>query len=82
MSNRINHQDIVKGLIDKKAVDFRAIGNAIAELGPSLSIADEPWEEFCGTMRYFIRILILNPHGFPGVEDLGGLRNAARDLQS
>ena len=83
MSNRINHQDIVKRLIDNKAVDFGAVGKAVAELGPTLSIADEPWESFCGTMRYFIRLYILNPHGgFPGVEDLGGLRGAARDLQT
>jgi len=78
--NRINHQDVVRRLIDSKTVDFAAIGKAVAELGPSISLADEPWEGFCGTMRYFIRFYILNPHGGPPVEDLGGLRNAADNI--
>ena len=54
--------------IDEKFVDgdFKAIGNVVAELGPSMALADEPWEGFCGTMRTFIRLYILNP--FPGVD--------------
>jgi hypothetical protein len=81
MSNRVNHQDVVKRLIDAKAVDFGAIGKAVAELGPSLSLADEPWENFCGTMRHFIRLFILNPQGGgPVIEDLGGLRNAGGNI--
>ncbi len=83
MSNRISHQDIVKRMLDSKSVDFAAVGKAVAELGPGLSMADEPWESFCGTMRYFIRIFILNPHGgFQGVDDLGGLRNASQEFQT
>jgi len=53
MSQRINHQDIVKKALDAKAVDFAAVGKLIAELGPSVSLADEPWDFFCGTMRTF-----------------------------
>jgi hypothetical protein len=53
MSQRINHQDIVKKALDAKAVDFAALGKLIAELGPSLSLADEPWDVVCGTMRTF-----------------------------
>jgi len=59
-----NHQEIVKKILDSKAVDFAAIGKVVTELGPSLSLADEPWEGFCGTMRYFVRFYVLNP--FPG----------------
>ena len=44
MTNRINHQDIVNTVLKSKAVDFNAIGKTFAELGPSLSLADEPWE--------------------------------------
>lgn len=82
VSNRVNHQDVVKRLLDAKTIDFGAIGKAVAELGPSLSLADEPWEGFCGTMRYFIRLFIINPHGGGGpvVEDLGGLRNAGGNI--
>jgi hypothetical protein len=56
MANRVNHQDIVKRLLDSKAVDFAAIGKTVTDLGPSLALADEPWEGFCGTMRYFIHL--------------------------
>jgi hypothetical protein len=56
MATRVNHQDIVKRLLDAKAVDFGAIGKTVSEIGPSLSLADEPWEGFCGTMRYFIHV--------------------------
>ena len=56
MAHRINHQDIVKRLLDSKAVDFAAIGKAVTELGPSMALSDEPWEGICGTMRYFIHL--------------------------
>jgi len=56
MAGRVNHQDVVKRLLDSKAVDFAAIGKAVTELGPSMALADEPWEWFCGTMRYFIHL--------------------------
>ena len=39
------------GLPLEKAVDFGAIGKAVAEIGTSLAVANEPWEGFCGTMR-------------------------------
>ena len=56
MSNRVNHQEVVKKLLDSKAVDFNAIGKIVSEVGPSMALADEPWEGFCGTMRRFIII--------------------------
>jgi hypothetical protein len=69
MASRVNHQDIVRRLLDTKAVDFAAIGKAVEELGPSLSLADEPWDGFCGTMRHFCILYVL-PH--PPVEDNQG----------
>jgi hypothetical protein len=68
----VRHQDIVKNLLSTKAVDFNAIGKVVAELGPSLSAADEPWDGFCGTMRNFIRIYRINTPLNP-VENLGEL---------
>jgi hypothetical protein len=61
MANRVNHQDTVARVLKSKAVDFGAIGKMVAELGPELSLADEPWESFCGTMRYFVRVFVLPP---------------------
>jgi hypothetical protein len=81
VSNRINHQDIVKKALDSKAVDFAAIGKVVAELGPAMSLADEPWEGFCGTMRFFIRIFIVNPNPGGTVENLGAIRGATGEIQ-
>lgn len=83
MGQRINHQDIVKRALDSKSVDFAAIGKVIGELGPSMALADEPWEGFCGTMRFFIRIYIVHPPAGGGpVENLGALRAAAGEMHS
>jgi hypothetical protein len=81
MSNRINHQEIVKKIISAKTVDFGAIGKSFAELGPSLALADDPWEVFCGTMRIFIRIYIIHGPIF-NVEELRGLSGAAAELKT
>ncbi len=82
MSNHVNHQDVVKKLLDTKAVDFKAIGEAVATMGPSLSLADEPWDGFCGTMRTFVHVYVLpGVHTNPGVENLGALRGATKELQ-
>jgi hypothetical protein len=70
------HQQIVKRLIDTKAVDFAAIGKAVAEIGPSLALADEPWEGFCGTMRRFVVVYRVQGVGSP-VENLVELGRAA-----
>jgi hypothetical protein len=68
MSSRVSHQEIVKRLLDTKTVDFAAIGKAVGEIGPSMALADEPWEGFCGTMRTFLHLYIINPRP-PGVVD-------------
>jgi len=83
MSSRVNHQDVVERLLETKAVDFAAVGKAVAELGPSLAVADEPWEGFCGTMRTFFHCYIINVFGEGNtVENVGELRGATRELQS
>ena len=82
MANRINHQEIVKKVLDTKAVDFAAIGKTLAELGPNLALADEPWDGFCGTMRTFIHLYVLpGTQGTSSVENLGQLRGVAKELQ-
>jgi len=83
MPNRVNHQEIVKKLLDSKAIDFGAVGKAVTELGPAMSLADEPWEGFCGTMRGFVRVYIINSGGNLGerVESLSGLRGVAGELK-
>jgi hypothetical protein len=83
MASRVNHQDVVKRLLDTKAIDFAAVGKTVAEIGPSLSVADEPWEVICGTMRTFFHCYIINQGlGETTVENLGALRGAAGELRS
>jgi hypothetical protein len=68
MANNVKHQDIVKRLLDSKAVDFAAIGRTVGELGPSLAMADEGVDGFCGTMRFFIHLYRYPPPPVESVE--------------
>jgi hypothetical protein len=84
MASRVNHQEIVKRLLDTKAVDFAAIGKTVGEIGPAMALADEPWEGFCGTMRTFIHVYILrpnlvedNPYDAPTIPGTLGIGNSA-----
>jgi hypothetical protein len=71
-------REVVQSLLDSGAVDFEAIGAAVAKFGPSLALnANDEWENFCLTMKIFVRL-----YRFPfpfgerqgGLEDLGALR--------
>lgn len=76
----MNRYDIVRKVIDSKAVDFNAIGKIVAEVGPSLALGEEPWEGICGTMRHFIRIYQIAGPNVP-VESLGELGSAASQIR-
>ncbi|HTD95540.1 MAG TPA: hypothetical protein VK627_01370 [Edaphobacter sp.] len=80
MSNSDLHKQIVKKVLETKAVDFNALGKVVSELGPALSLADDDGINFCATMRFFIRINRIETPGFP-VERLGDLNVAAREFQ-
>jgi hypothetical protein len=74
------HQDVVKKLLEAKAVDFTAVGRVLSEVGPSLSLADEPGDFFCGTMRTFFHCYrVWGPSG--PVESLGALSGATENLR-
>jgi hypothetical protein len=80
MSHSEQHKQLVKKLLDAKAVDFGAIGKIVAEVGPSLSLSEEPGDWFCGTNRIFFHIYrVFNP-GVP-VENLGELAANAVELK-
>jgi len=80
MGNSDQHRQIVRQLLESKAVDFNAIGKVVAEVGPSLSLAEEPGDFFCGTNRIFIHIYrVWNPGGV--VENLGELAASAEELR-
>ncbi len=80
MSNSDQRRQIVKQLLETKAVDFNALGKVIAEVGPSLSLADEPGDWFCGTNRIFIHIYRVFGPTNP-VENLGELAANAEELR-
>lgn len=81
MSNSEQHKQLVKKLLDSKAVDFTAVGKVVAEVGPSLSLAEEPGDFFCGTNRIFFHCYkVFNP-GAP-VENLGELAANAAQLRT
>lgn len=79
--NTRSHQEIVKKVLDAKAIDFAAVGKMVAELGPSVSLADEPWDLFCGTMRTFFHCYVINPPSV-AVENPAQVGAAAGALRS
>jgi len=81
MSNSEQHRQVVQKLLDAGAVDFSAIGKVIGDVGPSLALSDYDGEDrFCGTMRFFIRILLINPPENP-VDPLEELGASAGELR-
>ena len=76
-----SHKEIVKQFLDNKAVDFNAIGKMVSDLGPSIIQGDDPWENFCWTMRTFIHLYRRPPFPGPFLEDATKLKEATRDLQ-
>jgi hypothetical protein len=78
-SKSLRHEEIVRTLVEAKAVDFAAIGKAFEEIGPSLAVLDEPWEGFCGTMRRFIILYKIGNPGVP-VEELAALKAVSNEL--
>ena len=80
MTCRINHQDIVRKLIETRAIDFKSIGATFAEVAPGMSLADEPWDGFCATMQTFLRLYVIQgPLG--QLEDLQALRGMSNELR-
>ncbi len=67
-----DQNDIARTVMKANVVNFEALGKMVAELGPQLTTMDDPWENFCGTMRYFIRIFRMPPIG-PGIPELDRL---------
>ena len=71
-SARLDRQ-VVAELIDSGAVNFEAIGAAVAKFGPSAALDGWGDDWFCGTMRLFIRIYRL-PGPLGPLGDIGALR--------
>jgi hypothetical protein len=76
-------REVVSSLIESKAVDFAAIGAAIAKYGPSVALTPDGEDWFCGTMRMFIRFYrIPDPIGpIVRIQDLAALREVGRELR-
>ncbi len=66
-------KSISKLVLESKVIDYEALGKTVAKLGPQLALMDDQWENFCGTMKYYIRIFRLPPFG-PRVPDLDRLK--------
>jgi hypothetical protein len=80
---------VMEELLDSGAVNFEAIGSALTKHGPELaregvrrgSLAElEPWEVFCGTMRWYVRLFVLPPVG-GGIGDLERFQQASGELR-
>jgi hypothetical protein len=59
MSLNGRQREIVQTLIDTKAVDFQAIGSAVAQYGPTAALDYDYEPVFCGTNRFYVHIVQL-----------------------
>ena len=81
-------REVVQNLLDTGAVNFEAIGAALAKHGPRAALIreDDGWENFCLTMKIFIRLyrhppIFSQAAGKLEVEELAKLREAiSREL--
>jgi len=77
-------QEIYSTLLDTGAVNFEAIGSALARFGPKAAIDLDGDDVFCLTMKRFLHLFRL-PYRLPGgpldVEQLAGLRDLGRELR-
>jgi hypothetical protein len=81
MADRIDHQHVVTQLLESKAIDFEAIGNTVAKLGPSLALQEEPWDSFCLTMKMMVWVYRFpGPFGGP-IGDLAALREQSSEIR-
>jgi hypothetical protein len=70
-------REIVTTLLETKAVNFDALGQAIATLGPKSALMDDDgWIRFCGSDFRIYRW----PRPRVGLEELVVLRDIVRDL--
>lgn len=73
-------RQIVSTLLETKAVDFEALGAAVAKHGADATFNLDGEDVFCGTMRRFIRTFRLNDVGNP-VENLAELSRLITNIQ-
>ena len=81
MSRFSSHeQEIIKSLIDTKAVNFEAIGSAFAKQAGNATLLLDGEDFFCGTMRRFIRLYRLNDT-LGSLEQLGELQKIGTEMR-
>jgi len=83
MSRSANDLEIVKAMIETKAVDFQAIGNAFAKFAAASALNASADDDFvCGVGRRFILVYKHPIHdGGPSLEALAGLRALGVDVK-
>jgi hypothetical protein len=74
-------REIVDTLLETKAVNFEAIGSALAKYGPRAAVTLDGDDVFCLTMKIFLRVFrpipYRNPWPWGGeFEDLAKLRES------
>jgi hypothetical protein len=76
-SNSTN--EVVKALLDAKAVDFQAIGAVVAKYGATAAMTLDYEDVFCGTMRGFVHLVRIPTPG-SSVENLPSLGSVSTHL--
>ena len=69
--------DIVNTLLKTGAINFEALGQAIAQIGPASIALDDGWDRWCGND---LRIYRWPRVPFARIEELAAFRSVVRDL--
>jgi hypothetical protein len=64
--SRVTRQQIVTELLATNAVNFEAVGAALAKFGPSLALYSEDGDPFCGVGKIYFHVYRNGP--FPPID--------------
>jgi hypothetical protein len=70
-----SEREILKALIDSGAVNFEAIGAALAKFGPRAALSYDGYDNFCLTMKNYVQVYRFSHPSQPrDLADLAKLR--------
>jgi hypothetical protein len=76
----MDNEQIVKRFVEAKAVDFRAIGSVIADLGPELAVSDLGFRGVLIGKPFIIACLMPGPELAQAVGELTNIANLGSTL--
>lgn len=71
MGKVISNEEVVKRFVDSKAVDFKAIGSLVAEMGPEIAASDSGHKMVLVGRPFIVACFLQAGEQFGRIEELG-----------